>query len=57
MEAKDIKLKIRYLIDKALDIEISPSETVLGLKGVIYALLGVESKDQKLIYRGSIYSS
>lgn len=56
MEAKKIKVKLRYLIDKILEIEIGPEDTIFVLKTIVESQLDVETKDQKIIYRGIISS-
>ena len=58
MESENLKIKIKYLSDQVLDVEIPSNANVVDLKERCAKLSGVPASEQKIIFKGlNIYLS
>lgn len=57
MDAKQLKIKIKYGADKVFEISIALTDTVSKLKEELTKLTTVQPSDQKLIFKGIIIAT
>ena len=52
MEFENLKIKIKYLSDQVIDVEIPSNTNIVDLKVRCAKLIGVPASEQKIIFKG-----